>query len=79
MAIEVKLPQLSMGMSAGTIARWLKQVGDRVEADEALVEIEADKTNAEVVAPVTGILSAILAEEGASIPVYDVIAVIDEA
>jgi pyruvate/2-oxoglutarate dehydrogenase complex dihydrolipoamide acyltransferase (E2) component len=78
MPVEVKLPQLGMGMSAATITRWLKREGDSVSADEPIVEIEAEKTSAEVVAPVGGTITAIQAAEGDSVPVYEVIAVIEE-
>lgn len=77
MAVEIKLPQFGMGMSAGMIVKWLKQVGERVEIDEPLLEVEAEKSNVEVVAPASGILTAILAEEGVTVPVYDVIGTID--
>lgn len=78
MPTEVKLPQFSMGMSAATIVKWLKQVGDRVEMDDPLVEIEAEKANIEVVSPASGTLCEIVVPEGASVPVYDVMAFIDE-
>ena len=56
----VKMPQLGESVSEGTIGRWLKQPGDRVERDEPLVEIQTDKVNAEVPSPVAGILQQIL-------------------
>lgn len=68
-----------MGMSQAAIVRWLKKEGDPVVADEPLVEIEAEKATAEVVAPVSGILVKIIAVEDALVPVYDVIALIDES
>lgn len=77
MSVEVKLPQFGMGMSEAIISRWLKKEGEMVLADEVLVEIEAAKATAEVVAPVSGKLLKIMAEEGTEIPVYDVIALID--
>ena len=52
----VKMPQLGESVSEGTIGRWLKQPGERVERDEPLVEIQTDKVNAEVPSPVAGIL-----------------------
>jgi pyruvate/2-oxoglutarate dehydrogenase complex dihydrolipoamide acyltransferase (E2) component len=76
MPIEVKLPQLSMGMSSATIGKWLKRAGDQVHTDEPLVEIESEKAAAEVVAPADGTLTSILVAEGGSAQAYEVIAVI---
>jgi pyruvate/2-oxoglutarate dehydrogenase complex dihydrolipoamide acyltransferase (E2) component len=56
----VKMPQLGESVAEGTIGRWLKKPGDRVERDEPLVEIQTDKVNAEVPSPVAGILQQIL-------------------
>src|SRR5262249_59301255 len=55
-ATVVKMPQLGESVAEGTIGRWLKQPGDRVERDEPLVEIQTDKVNAEVPSPVAGFL-----------------------
>src|ERR1043165_8016885 len=62
----VKMPQLGESVSEGTIGRWLKQPGDRVERDEPLVEIQTDKVKAEGPSPVAGILQEILLPEGAT-------------
>src|SRR5919204_6079040 len=76
----VKLPQLGESVSEGTIGRWLKQPGDRVERDEPLVEIQTDKVNAEVPSPVAGILQQILLPEGTTASVKTDMAIIgDEA
>lgn len=76
----VKMPQLGESVSEGTIGRWLKQPGDRVERDEPLVEIQTDKVNAEVPSPVAGILQRILLSEGMTAAVATDLAVIgDEA
>lgn len=76
----VKMPQLGESVSEGTIGRWLKQPGDRVERDEPLVEIQTDKVNAEVPSPVSGILQQILLPEGATAAVKADMAIIgDEA
>ena len=64
MKVEVLLPQWGMGMSEGTVASWLKAIGDRVEEDEPLAEIEAEKATQELVTPASGILSEILVQEG---------------
>src|SRR5215831_9130140 len=76
----VQMPQLGESVSEGTIGRWLKQPGDRVERDEPLVEIQTDKVNAEVPSPVAGILQQILLPEGATAAVKTDMAIIgDEA
>lgn len=78
MATELKLERYSEEMEYGTIARWLKREGDRVEKGEAIVEIEAEKATQEVEAPVSGVLEAVIAVEGDEIRVGDVFAVIAE-
>src|SRR5262252_650704 len=76
----VKMPQLGESVSEGTIGRWLKQPGERVERDEPLVEIQTDKVNAEVPSPVAGILQQILLPEGTTAAVKTDMAIIgDEA
>ena len=76
----VKMPQLGESVSEGTIGRWLKQPGERVERDEPLVEIQTDKVNAEVPSPVAGILQRILLPEGTTAAVKTDMAIIgDEA
>src|SRR5215472_2468765 len=76
----VKMPQLGESVSEGTIGRWLKKLGDRVERDEPLVEIQTDKVNAEVPSPVAGILQQILLPEGTTAAVKTDMAIIgDEA
>jgi 2-oxoisovalerate dehydrogenase E2 component (dihydrolipoyl transacylase) len=76
----VKMPQLGESVAEGTIGRWLKQPGDRVERDEPLVEIQTDKVNAEVPSPVAGILQQILLPEGTTAAVKSDMAIIgDEA
>src|SRR5438128_7514877 len=76
----IKMPQLGESVAEGTIGRWLKQPGDRVERDEPLVEIQTDKVNAEVPSPVAGILQQILLPEGTTAAVKSDMAIIgDEA
>jgi len=76
----VKMPPLGESVAEGTIGRWLKQPGDRVERDEPLVEVQTDKVNAEVPSPIAGVLQRILLPEGATVAVTADIAVIgDEA
>ena len=74
----VKMPQLGESVAEGTIGRWLKQPGDRVERDEPLVEIQTDKVNAEVPSPVAGILQQILLPEGATASVKTDMAIIGD-
>src|SRR5882762_5913636 len=74
----VKMPQLGESVAEGTIGRWLKQPGDRVERDEPLVEIQTDKVNAEVPSPVAGILQQILLPEGTTAAVKSDMAIIGD-
>jgi len=77
MTTEVKLAQFGMGMTEGTPVRWLKKEGDRVHEGESIVEIESSKAVEEIAAPISGVLTKILASEGETVPVYSVIALID--
>src|SRR2546430_17352673 len=74
----VKMPQLGESVAEGTIGRWLKNPGDRVELDEPLVEIQTDKVNAEVPSPVAGILQQILLPEGTTAAVKSDMAIIGD-
>lgn len=78
MSIEIKVPTLGESVSEATIARWLKQPGESVAADEPLVELETDKVNLEVPAPAAGVLEAILVEAGKDVGVGTVIGRIAE-
>ena len=73
----VTMPQLGESVTEGTISRWLVGPGDSIAEFDAMVEINTDKVDAEVPAPVTGVLTEILAEEGAVVPVGGNIAVIE--
>ena len=75
--VDVVMPQMGVSVSEGTITRWAKQVGERIEADETIVEISTDKVDTEVPAPATGVVREILANEGDTVPVNTRIAVID--
>lgn len=79
MAVEVKLPQLGESTYEGTIGKWLKQPGDRVERFEPLVEIITDKVNVEMPSPVGGMLAKILVPEGETVPTGTPIALMDTA
>ena len=73
---KVLMPQLGESVAEGTIGKWLKSVGDHVDKYEPIVEVITDKVNAEVPSPYEGTLSAILVEEGATVPNNAEIAVI---
>ena len=76
---KVTMPQLGESVAEGTIGKWLKQPGDEVAKYEPLLEVITDKVNAEVPSPFAGVLSEILAEEGATVPNNAEIAVIETA
>jgi pyruvate dehydrogenase E2 component (dihydrolipoamide acetyltransferase) len=78
MATEVTMPRLSDSMEEGTILRWLKSVGDEVKRGDELVEIETDKANMTYEASDEGVLVEIVAEEGDTLPIGEVIARIGE-
>jgi 2-oxoglutarate dehydrogenase E2 component (dihydrolipoamide succinyltransferase) len=73
-AVDVVMPQMGVSVSEGTITRWLKQVGEHVEADETLLEISTDKVDTEVPSPASGIVSEILVTEGETVDVGTVLA-----
>ncbi|UXU54017.1 2-oxoglutarate dehydrogenase complex dihydrolipoyllysine-residue succinyltransferase [Staphylococcus agnetis] len=75
---EVKVPELAESITEGTIAEWLKQVGDTVEKGEAILELETDKVNVEVVSEEAGTLQELLANEGDTVEVGQAIAVVGE-
>ncbi|MFZ0529729.1 MAG: biotin/lipoyl-containing protein, partial [Propionicimonas sp.] len=78
MSTPVQLPALGESVTEGTISRWLKQVGDRVEVDEALVEVSTDKVDTEIPSPVAGVVLEILVPEDGVAPVGAVLARIGE-
>ena len=69
MAADIKVPTLGESVTTATIARWIKKAGDAVAADEPVVELETDKVTVEVNAPEAGVLSEIIAPEGAEVEV----------
>ena len=79
MTTSVKMPQLGESITEGTISKWLKQPGDQVKKYEGLVEIITDKVNAEVPAPLTGVLKEIKVKEGTTVTVGTEIAIIEES
>src|SRR5437763_15995891 len=79
MATEVVMPQMGESIAEGTIVRWIKKVGDKVDRDEPLFEISTDKVDAEIPSPAAGVVSEIRAKEGETVPVNSVVAVIGGA
>ncbi|MFM6980397.1 MAG: biotin/lipoyl-containing protein [Micrococcales bacterium] len=79
MRVEVLLPQWGMGMSEGSIIKWLKNVGDVVAEDEPLAEVEAEKVEEVLESPAAGTIVEILVQEGASVEVRSVVAIIETA
>src|SRR4051812_27054650 len=78
MAISVTMPRLGESVSEGTVTRWLKQEGDRVEADEPLLEVSTDKVDTEIPSPAAGVLKAIKVGEDETVEVGSELAVIDD-
>ena len=79
MSTSVTLPALGESVTEGTVSRWLKQVGDTVEADEPLLEVSTDKVDTEIPSPTSGVLLEIKAQEEETVEVGAVLAVIGEA
>jgi 2-oxoglutarate dehydrogenase E2 component (dihydrolipoamide succinyltransferase) len=73
-AVDVVMPQMGVSVSEGTITKWLKGVGETVEADEGLLEISTDKVDTEVPSPGSGVLSEILVQEGETVEVGTLLA-----
>ena len=63
MPVSVTMPRLGESVTEGTVTRWLKQEGDRVEADEPLLEVSTDKVDTEIPAPASGVLARIVVRE----------------
>jgi len=78
MPTDVIMPQMGESIFEGTITKWLKKAGDRVEKDEPLFEISTDKVDAEIPSPVAGVLSEIKVVEGATVEINTVVAVLAE-
>jgi 2-oxoglutarate dehydrogenase E2 component (dihydrolipoamide succinyltransferase) len=78
MPTEIKMPQLGESVTEGTVGKWLKQPGDRVEKYEALLEVTTDKVDTEVPAPVAGVLREIMVAEGQTVRVGALLALVDD-
>jgi pyruvate dehydrogenase E2 component (dihydrolipoamide acetyltransferase) len=77
MSTNVIMPQMGESIAEGTVTKWLKKVGERVERDEVLFEISTDKVDAEIPSPTAGVLANILVRENETVAVNTVVAVID--
>src|SRR5256885_1370834 len=75
---DVVMPQMGESITEGTLTKWLKKVGDKVERDEPLFEISTDKVDAEIPSPAEGTLQEIKVTEGATVQINTVVAVIGE-
>src|SRR5262247_3990563 len=75
-AVDVVMPQMGVSVSEGTVSKWLKSEGDAVVADEPLLEISTDKVDTEVPSPGEGVLAHIMVQEGQTVDVGTVLAVI---
>jgi 2-oxoglutarate dehydrogenase E2 component (dihydrolipoamide succinyltransferase) len=78
-ATEIVVPALGESVTTATVARWIKQQGETVSADEALVELETDKVTVEVNAPSAGVLSSIAVPEGTEVEVGAILGLVDGA
>src|SRR6266849_3359533 len=76
---DVVMPQMGESIVEGTLTKWLKKPGERVERDEPLFEISTDKVDTEIPSPAAGTLSEVLVEEGKTVGINTVVARIDEA
>jgi 2-oxoglutarate dehydrogenase E2 component (dihydrolipoamide succinyltransferase) len=77
MRVDVIMPQMGESIAEGTITRWFKKVGETVDRDEPLFEISTDKVDAEIPSPDSGTLVEIKNQEGETVPVNEVVAVIE--
>ncbi|MFZ1700739.1 MAG: 2-oxoglutarate dehydrogenase, E2 component, dihydrolipoamide succinyltransferase [Pyrinomonadaceae bacterium] len=76
MSVEVVMPQMGESITEGTVSKWLKAVGERIEKDEAILEISTDKVDAEVPSPGAGVLLEIRHQEGETVEVGTVVAIV---
>ena len=72
--IDVEMPQMGESITEGTLTRWLKKPGDKVERDEPLFEISTDKVDTEIPSPIAGVLSEVLVQEGATVAIKTIVA-----
>src|ERR1700683_5686341 len=79
MPTDIIMPQMGESIFEGTITKWLKKAGEKVERDEPLFEISTDKVDAEIPSPAAGVLREIKVNEGQTVPIQTVVGVIDAA
>ncbi|NBX17726.1 MAG: hypothetical protein EBR09_10205, partial [Proteobacteria bacterium] len=79
MATNVLMPQMGESINEGTLTKWHKKVGDKIQREEILFEISTDKVDTEIPSPVSGVLVQVLAAEGSVVAVNAVVAVVDES
>ncbi|PYR30638.1 MAG: 2-oxoglutarate dehydrogenase, E2 component, dihydrolipoamide succinyltransferase [Acidobacteria bacterium] len=78
MPTDVVMPQMGESIAEGTVVRWIKKIGDKVDRDEPLFEISTDKVDAEIPSPIAGVLTEIRVKEGETVSVNSVVAVIGQ-
>ena len=78
MSNQILVPSLGESVTEATVSKWLKQVGEKVDSDEPLVELETDKVNIEVPSPLSGVLSSIKVKEGSTVEVGSLLGVVKE-
>src|SRR6266850_1476791 len=76
---ELKMPKLGESVTEGTIGKWLKRPGEKVNKYDLLVEVQTDKVNTEIPSPVSGTLREVKVEEGQTVPIGTLLAVFDTA
>src|SRR6202045_1677222 len=79
MAVDIVMPQMGESIFEGTITKWLKKPGDKVESADPLFEISTDKVDAEIPSPSAGVLKEIKVGEGQTVPIQTIVGVIDAA
>ena len=79
MANQILVPSLGESVTEATVSKWLKQVGEKVDSDEPLVELETDKVNVEVPSPLKGTLSSIKVKEGDTVEVGALLGIVNES
>src|SRR5947207_6533327 len=79
MAYELKMPKLGESVTEGTIGKWLKQPGEKVNKYDLLVEVQTDKVNTEIPSPVAGTLKEVKVQEGQTVPIGTLLAIFDTA
>jgi len=78
MSNQILVPSLGESITEATVSKWLKQVGEKVDSDEPLVELETDKVNVEVPSPLSGTLSSIKVKEGDTVEVGALLGLVNE-